>query len=180
MRRSPARGPTPCGSPTIRRRTKKGHRRSTERYRRAGRTWFGTFCTKELHPSSSTPTAGSRSICSTSRLAPPPEHERPRLVLRGAEPEVVVALAERSRPRPQPRFASCCGTQRQRSRTDEATATREPSEAKASRGGRDSCTGSASASELRGAWECVGRVSQLVGDRCLNAHGKWRFANGSS
>ena len=44
------------------------------------------------------------------------ELRRPGLILRGAEPEVVAALAEPSTPRLQPRFARCCRTQRQRSR----------------------------------------------------------------
>src|SRR5688572_4000629 len=101
MLRSPARGPTPCGSPTIRLRTKKGHRLSTERCRRAERTLFGTFWRKAPRPTSLMPMAGSRSICSISRLlgAAPAEHEaeaelrRPGLILRGAEPEVVAVLA---------------------------------------------------------------------------------------
>jgi len=56
------------------------------------------------------PTGRSRSICSISGLlgAAPPEHERPGLILRGAEPEVVAALADPSPP------ARCCGTQPQR------------------------------------------------------------------
>ena len=68
-------------------------------------------------------TARRRSICSRAgRLAvAPPEHEAEvlrrqpvpqRLLLRGAGPEVVVALTESSTQ--PPRFAHCCKTRRQR------------------------------------------------------------------
>ena len=85
---------------------KEGHRLSTERCRRAERTWFGTFWRKAPRPNSLMPTARSRSICSISGLlaAAPAEDEaeaelpRPGLILRGAEPEVVAALAEPSDP----------------------------------------------------------------------------------
>ena len=61
---------------------------------------------EEPRPHSSMPTAGSRSICSISGLlgAAPAEYEaeaelrRQGLILRGAEPEVVAALAEPSTP----------------------------------------------------------------------------------
>src|SRR5262245_33612959 len=64
MLRSPARELTPCGSPTILLRTKKVRRLFTKRCRQAGRTWFVTFWRRESIPSSSMPTARSRSIWS--------------------------------------------------------------------------------------------------------------------
>src|SRR5438093_1022069 len=134
MLRSPARGPTPCGSPTILLQTKKGRRLSTKRCRRAGQTWFVTFWRRAPIPSSPMATARSRSIWSAPAPATmaaedeaAPELRRlmlPRSTLRGAEPlllrppesEVLAALGlEASARRLQPRFARCCKARRRRS-----------------------------------------------------------------
>src|SRR5262245_1759039 len=124
MLKSPEREPTPCGSPTILLRTKKVCRLSTKRCREAGRTWFVTFWTRESIPSSSMPTARSRSIWSAMAAMAPDEAEVEfrrllRETLRGAEPalpEVVAALElETLARRLQPRFARCCKTRRRRS-----------------------------------------------------------------
>src|SRR5262245_29229045 len=134
MFKSPAQGPTPCGSPTILPQTRKARLHFTEPYRRAGRNWFVTFWRREPIQSSSMRTVKSRSICSTllalvvqlARVAGEAELQRlvlPRLTTRGAVPVqllplelVVVALGVEVPTRQlQPRFARCCKMQRRRS-----------------------------------------------------------------
>src|SRR5512138_655673 len=125
MLRSPAREPTPCGSPTILLPTKKVRRLSTKRCRQAGRTWFVTFWRRESIPSSSMPTARSRSIWSPSAamaedeakaklrrlMLPRPTRGAEQALLPPREPEVVAALqVEASVLRLQPRSARCCKT----------------------------------------------------------------------
>src|SRR5262249_49494763 len=108
--------------------TKKVCRLSTERCRRAGRTWFVTFWIREPILSSSMPTARSLSISSAPAElgGDEAEAELRRLLLRATlrsaeaappprEPEVVPVLGvEASARRLQPRFARCCKTWRRR------------------------------------------------------------------
>lgn len=122
MLRSRARGPTPCGFPTILPLTERAHRLFTQRSRRAGRTWFVTFWGREPIANSSMPMAGSRSICLTLGLPEDEaEAELRRLLLaqatlQGEEREVVAALGVEAplTLRLQPRFVRCSKAQRRR------------------------------------------------------------------